>query len=306
MLLGFASGLFAAGEYQQTKGGRTTVWNNDPKPGDEAAWSGDRDRQGYATGFGTLTWYSGPKRTVKQLGILSVTKANIYARYYGNMVRGKFSGPVNVHVKGKTNNAIFIDGVRTTVWESGRTPSWATPSEFVDEAKPEAEEPAAPAEGPDSKADGRIKKEEVRLQTSETASSKSRPTASVGKSKDDVDESLRTLVGPPSVLHAKLDTAVSSVVEKKEEPRDSTEPRLTKEQVADRADAEARTRGYNPAEYGRTDPDYNQADKIWSVNYERQQPDESESAQRFSVTVDDKTNGIVFVLGKNKPEEVGQ
>src|ERR1700716_3456226 len=34
-LLVFAPGTFASGEYQHTKDGKTTVWNNEPKPGDE-------------------------------------------------------------------------------------------------------------------------------------------------------------------------------------------------------------------------------------------------------------------------------
>src|ERR1700730_15976587 len=85
-LLVFAAPVFAYGEYQHTKDGKTTVWNNDPKPGDEAAWSGDRDSEGYAAGFGTLTWYTGQKQTVKRLGILPVTTSHIYARYFGNMV----------------------------------------------------------------------------------------------------------------------------------------------------------------------------------------------------------------------------
>ena len=101
-LLVFAAPVFAYGEYQHTKDGKTTVWNNDPKPGDEAAWSGDRDSEGYAAGFGTLTWYTGQKQTVKRLGILPVTTSHIYARYFGNMVRGKFNGAVNVHANGKT------------------------------------------------------------------------------------------------------------------------------------------------------------------------------------------------------------
>src|SRR4051794_27251303 len=80
-----AEGAHAAGEYQQTRDHKTMVWNSDPRPGDTASWVGDRNREGYAAGFGTLTWYS--------------AKGEIYARYYGNMVDGKFDGPVNAHSK---------------------------------------------------------------------------------------------------------------------------------------------------------------------------------------------------------------
>ena len=37
-LLLFASVAFGAGDYQRTKDGKTTVWNAEPKPGDEATW----------------------------------------------------------------------------------------------------------------------------------------------------------------------------------------------------------------------------------------------------------------------------
>ena len=107
-LVWFASVAFGAGDYQRTKDGKTTVWNAEPKPGDEATWFGDRDGEGYATGAGTLTWYT--------------AKGNVYGRYFGNMVRGKFSGPVNVHSKGKTGHATFADGKRTSSWASGPAP----------------------------------------------------------------------------------------------------------------------------------------------------------------------------------------
>jgi len=118
-LLLSTSGVFADGEYQRTKNGKTMVWNNDPKPGDEAAWSGDRDREGYATGFGTLTWY-----TAQPKGESGSAKSVVYVRYWGNMVRGKFDGAVNAHSKGKTDYAIFADGKRTTRWAAGPAPSW--------------------------------------------------------------------------------------------------------------------------------------------------------------------------------------
>jgi len=104
-LLLSASGLFADGEYQRTKNGKTIVWNDDPKAGHAATWFGDRDREGYATRMGTLTWYG--------------ANGAVYARYFGNMVRGKFDGVVNVHSQGKTEHAIFADGQRTTAWATG-------------------------------------------------------------------------------------------------------------------------------------------------------------------------------------------
>lgn len=129
------------GSYQRAKNGRTIVWNNDPKPGDEAIWSGDRDGDNYADGFGTLSWYV----TRRESG--GKTKSVLYARYFGQMMRGKFNGPVNVHSKGKTEHAIFADGQRTNRWTGGPARSW-TVAELKTAKRASVSEPAAPAEGP--------------------------------------------------------------------------------------------------------------------------------------------------------------
>jgi hypothetical protein len=335
VLLTFASGAFADGEYQHTKDGKTIVWNNEPKAGDEAKWSGGRDDEEYATGFGTLTWYTGQKQTVKRLGILPMTESHIYGRYFGNMVRGKFNGAVNVHANGKTNHAFFIDGVRADRWLAGPAPSRKMPPPRAVIAKQEtttetapakssviaepasakitsvedassakssnATEPEAPAEGPIRKPE----KEEVKTQASKLPTPDI-PTASTDavtndakrstskqaaarpkKSQGEVEESLSALVGPPSSLHTNV-TADGSAI--------GVEARLTQEEVVDLADAEARARGYSPVGYGRAEAQYNPADRVWSINYKPL--DETTGQQRFSVTVDDKTKGTVFVLGK--------
>jgi hypothetical protein len=75
--------------------------------------------------------------------------------------------------------------------------------------------------------------------------------------------------------------------------------RLTKEEVVDLADAEVRSRRYNLGEYRRLDPQYNPADEVWSLSYDPRSADETEErAKHFSVVVDDKTKGTVFVPGK--------
>jgi hypothetical protein len=130
----FAGVAFGEGTYQRTKDGKTIVWNNDPKPGDAAAWFGDRDRERYATKVGTLTWYT--------------ADGAVYVRYFGNMVRGKFNGMVNVHFKGQTDHAIFVDGQQTTRWAAGRAPSRRVAQlPALRPAKP-AVAAEAPAEGP--------------------------------------------------------------------------------------------------------------------------------------------------------------
>lgn len=139
------------GTYQSTRNGRALVWNNHPKRDDEASWSGGRDREGYARGFGTLIWYTEETK---------FGKAALYARYWGRMVDGKFEGPVNVHAKRTTRYAIFIDGMRVTGWTAGAAPLRATTRWRTLVAKHRAisepsfaersgvVEPEAPAEGP--------------------------------------------------------------------------------------------------------------------------------------------------------------
>ena len=56
-LLLFASVAYGAGSYQRTRDGKTFVWNDSPKRGEEATWSGKRDKDGFAIGPGALTWY---------------------------------------------------------------------------------------------------------------------------------------------------------------------------------------------------------------------------------------------------------
>ena len=179
------------GTYQHTRNGRTFVWNNHPKPGDVATWSGGRDREGYARGFGTLAWYT------RETGS---RKPALYGRYFGNMIGGKFNGPVNVHSKKKTHYAIFDDGVRTTRWATGPAPSGANAkwraiiarrnavSEPSFAKRSGVGEPEAPAEGPSSS-----------------------PDESVGSLRSerwpmiDIDDSLRLLVWPPRTLRTRAD-----------------------------------------------------------------------------------------------------
>jgi hypothetical protein len=92
----------AAGAYQHTIDGQTLVWNNYPDPDDSASWSGQRDRQRYATGSGTLTWY---KRQV------------LVSRYSGTMHMGKWNGVVdNEDADGKKFRGTFVNGNKARDW----------------------------------------------------------------------------------------------------------------------------------------------------------------------------------------------
>jgi len=184
----------AAGEYQPTRDGKTLVWNDAPKLDDESTWSGRRDRDGFAQGFGTLIWYT------KEAGI---KKPQLFARYWGNMKRGKFSGPVNVHSKKKTHHAIFADGSRVTRWAPGPGRSRMNVQQIALVEKHNAiaarereAEPEAPAAGP---------VEEI----SEAEGHDSGTTESVSDlrgerwPKIDIDESLRILAFPPRALRVR-------------------------------------------------------------------------------------------------------
>ena len=197
----------AGGEakYQSTRDGKTLVWNSDTKPGDAATWSGDRDRNDYAKGFGRLTWY-----TLES----GADEPQLYARYWGRMVNGKLEGPVNVHTKKKTDYAIFIDGNRMTRWTPGTAPLSATArwqtlvakrsripaadmAQAIDRRSPRDEvrgdEPEAPAAGPeDQRTDGSGRKSAVQESIRDVYTDR-RPMS-------DIDDSLRLLAFPPRTL----------------------------------------------------------------------------------------------------------
>src|SRR5690242_4444482 len=87
MLLFASAGL--AGQYQQTKDSKTIVWNEDHKPDDLVSWSGKRDADGYATGYGTLTWYT-PDDMLETGSNLPRKHYRVSSRVSGTMVQGKF------------------------------------------------------------------------------------------------------------------------------------------------------------------------------------------------------------------------
>jgi ketosteroid isomerase-like protein len=127
-LLLFASVACGAGSYQRTRDGQTLVWNDLPEAGGEATWSGKRDNDGFATGPGILTWYKVEPTIVTGSNILDTRRyAVVISRYSGNMVRGKFKGPVTyIDANGKTFQLTSVNeanrpslrqkatGVRTT------------------------------------------------------------------------------------------------------------------------------------------------------------------------------------------------
>jgi ketosteroid isomerase-like protein len=86
-----------------------------PARGDEATWSGKRDKDGYATGSGVLTWYKADRAIVTGSNILDSRRyATLVSHYSGTMVRGKFKGAVTyIEAEGKRSK-------RTTASEKNR------------------------------------------------------------------------------------------------------------------------------------------------------------------------------------------
>ena len=125
VLLLFANNANCGGAYQRTKDGRILFWNNVPRGGDSAIWSGGRDASGYATGYGTLTWYKSERTVVTGSNIPSPTKGSVVrGRYSGKMVNGKFQGlVVNIDANGQRFHGTFVNGAKTSDWIAGPPPS---------------------------------------------------------------------------------------------------------------------------------------------------------------------------------------
>ena len=103
-LLLLASVAYGTGSYQRTRDGKTFVWNDSPEPGEEATWSGESDKDGFATGPGILTWYKVEPTIVTGSNILDTRRyVVVIGLYSGKMVRGKFEGVVTYSdANGKT------------------------------------------------------------------------------------------------------------------------------------------------------------------------------------------------------------
>jgi hypothetical protein len=311
-LLLIATAAYGAdGAYQRTKDRKTLVWNDDPLPGDAATWSGARDEDGYATGYGTLIWY-----TAKS------AKLTVFARYSGNMVRGKFDGQVNVNSKGKTAHATFVDGKRASKWSAGPALARVVAEQRAETIHEDPRvEPQAPAAGPlpssapissDQQRDEHLRRDAI----VETPVERPSPNAdqqtehhvaepAVKEPARPASDSLRSLTAPPSGLRTDLaadprpqpsfPAAASSSPEAPMPAIASSPPvgpRLTAEEVVGLADAEAIAVGYDLGHYQRPQAHYTATAETWLVVYDENSVDGNgmgESEKQFKVNVDDKT-----------------
>jgi hypothetical protein len=150
-LLLFANGADGDGVYQHTRDRRTLIWNNYPRRDDEPTWSGERDSNGFATGYGTLTWYRVQRAVVTGSNIPSskgrTVGAVVINRYSGKMVRGRFDGPVvNVDASGKMFHGTFVKGTKANDWVAGPLPR--TDQQLNERVSKGAVDAQPPAEGP--------------------------------------------------------------------------------------------------------------------------------------------------------------
>ena len=141
----FAS-LAYGGSYQRTRDGQTLVWRDVPARGDEATWSGKRDKDGFATGSGVLTWYKVEPTIVTGSNILDTRRyVMMVSHYSGTMVRGKFKGGVNyVEGNGKRSEQ---SSVKETNRQSHRLKAARTPTSH-EKSTPNSESSPTPFSEP--------------------------------------------------------------------------------------------------------------------------------------------------------------
>ena len=305
LLLSLTTGVYGDGSYQRTKDGKTFVWDNYPKPHEAATWSGDRDADAYATGSGTLTWYAVERKTVTGTNLPDF-RYTVIGSFTGNMVRGKFNGPVgDLDPNGNKFHAKFVDGRRASDWAAGPVPEKkkqvAANDQERDEGVRRAElvEPPAPAEEPPL-----VQEAEVRGQKSETTDRSADQPVSEQTAKETrspaADDSLESLISVPSFL--RMSGRAEARPQASTTPTVSSQtagPRLAQAEVIELAEAAARAQGYNLDEYRRTLPQY--TGDTWSVSYDSKSVDANGMGgvgKHFSVSVDDKTKKTAVEIRK--------
>ena len=181
--------------------------------------------------------------------------------------------------------------------------SEAEPARRSDRAKPEQTEKsskiAKAASSQPSKAEAQLSEDipaegplSAEAEKAQSPSSKSAIAESSQPSTTPVDNSLRTLTGPPSSLHLRTPPETNPPAQISTPPiaavsSPTAGAKLTAVQAMDIADIEARTKGYDLGEYQLPKAEYNAASDTWSVTYVAR--DAGKAAKKLSVTIQDKT-----------------
>jgi hypothetical protein len=139
------SGTALAGQYQLTKDDKTLVWNEDHKAGDLVSWSGKRDADGYASGYGILTWYV-PENARETGSNVPRKRYRISSRVSGTMVHGKFEqAPPHATPQAAVEPAKPKKKGWFSIFKSRSTP---TPAPIEATPKPRAKSPSHIEETP--------------------------------------------------------------------------------------------------------------------------------------------------------------
>src|SRR5437762_2080778 len=183
-LILFTNVVYGAGSYQRTRDGQTFVWRDSPARGDEATWSGKRDKDGFATGSGVLTWYKVEPTIVTGSNILDTRRYAILINHYsGTMVRGKFKGAVtNIEADGKRLQASSVN--RTDRRSRRQKATRAASAGLRARATPTAEQTPTPSS------------ERIIVDTPELTSAVATPTAAPEQSSSPSAEEPQTAVPP--------------------------------------------------------------------------------------------------------------
>jgi hypothetical protein len=296
LLLLFAQGADAGGGiYERTKDGETLVWDNYPTRGESAEWSGKRDKDGYATGQGTLTW-SKAKRSI--FPFAKKREPVLIGRYSGKMVRGKFEGPVvNVDASGKTTHTTFVGGDRSGDWTVGPAAGPSRTGVAQDRQGDETRDRGAVAKTPAKRPPP------VARQPPPPSSGATRPAGEnvsppAKETATPVNDSSLSIVAPPS-LHLSGRASPQASIPPTPSSSPAAGPRLAAADVVGLADSEARMSGHDLGRYQDPRAEFNAANGMWSVSYDLKVADGAgEGSQHFSVSVDDKTMKTSVVPGK--------
>ena len=222
-----ANRVFAEGTFQRTDDRRKTiVWNNDPQPGDAAEWKGGRDSEGYADGYGTLTWFRTQKGFSTGSNIATANKKVPISRFTGTMTRGKFEGAVTTIDHGKTYYSKYVDGQRKGKWSSSPVVAKATSAEPAPAAEkhtkaPVSEAKIAAAKKVEAPAEPKVSQE------AEPEPPTEGPSAEVSGQKSEVSKSTSGVSSKPSTLNkgqSGSDQPSTSLAQVAEGPEESATP----------------------------------------------------------------------------------
>ena len=205
----FESIAYAAGSYQRTRDGQTWVWRDVPERGEEATWSGKRDKDGFATGSGVLAWYKAQPSIVTGSNILDTRRYLILInRYSGTMVRGKFQGAVaDAEGNGKRSQETSVNRANRPNRSQKATPT-QTPRL---RATPTPEQTPTPFSQP------------IIVDTPERTSTLATPTPTVEESPSPGAEEPRNAVPPETATLASTEMPTPSETAPEQTPSSSAE-----------------------------------------------------------------------------------